>query len=293
MPPPDDEGRRRRLLSVLCLLCLTQACAGQIRDGGGIGVRESNVRLQTSLTAALQGTAASAVVLRLSDGRVLARSGAEQPASPGSTLKPLLLSWALRHGIVQPGTKVFCSRSLQVGAHRLACTHPSDQATFTARSALAESCNTYFAALGMRMRGSDLESALRSTHLPHADATSDKPEQRELTALGLSAVTATPTQLAQAYRELILHEDQHGPVILGLADSVAFGMADPARTEGFELLGKTGTATDLIGRRTHGWFAGALPGSMVIVLYLPDGGGGAAAAMAGAFFRTALATGKR
>ena len=248
--------------------------------------------LQDALTHTLQGTTASAVVLRLRDGVVLAKRGNEQAATPGSTIKPLLLSWALEHGIIQPDTKVFCRRSLRVGTQQLPCTHPPDQTTFTAQSALTESCNTYFAALGMRMQGRDLEAALRATHLPHTNADADTPDQRELTTLGLRGVTATPMQLATAYRDLVLHENPNGPVIRGLTDSVQFGMADPARVEGIMLLGKTGTAADAKASWTHGWFAGAVPGNMVVVIYLPHGNGGDAAKLAGNFVRTAITESK-
>lgn len=37
-------------------------------------------------------------------------------ATPGSTLKPLLLEYALEHGIVHPQTEVYCRRNFHVGA---------------------------------------------------------------------------------------------------------------------------------------------------------------------------------
>jgi cell division protein FtsI/penicillin-binding protein 2 len=273
------------------LACIALACHGRAQDHKAAWV--SAQTLQHALTHALLDTRATAVVLRLSDGAVLARRGIEQAATPGSTIKPLLLSWALQHGVIKPDTTVFCRRSLMVGTQRLPCTHPPDQTTFTAQSALAESCNTYFAELGVRMRGSDLEAALRSARLPHGDATNDTPEQRQLTALGLRGVTATPMQLASAYRELLLKEDLHGPVIRGLADSVQFGMADPARVDGVELLGKTGTASSPQSHWSHGWFAGAVPGQVVLVIYMPHGNGGTAAQLAGTFVRAVLAEQKQ
>ena len=240
---------------------------------------------QTALTRALKNTQASAVIIQLTDGRVVAKVGEPKPSTPGSTIKPLLLAWALHHGTIQPDTKIYCRRALQVAQQRLPCTHPADQTIFTAQSAIAESCNTYFATFALRMRDTDLEAALQATHLPHTDATNDSPEQRERTVLGLEGLTATPLQLARAYRALLLNEDPNSAVIRGLRDSVNFGMADPAHVDGMELLGKTGTASDSHQHWTHGWFAGALPGKFVIVIYLPRGNGGDAAALAGAFFR--------
>ncbi len=277
----------RTMVALACVM-LARAGSAQAYREARPSLERLHGSLQQTLTRTLAGTPAVAVVLRLRDGVVLAKRGQEQAATPGSTIKPLLLAWALRHGAIQADTKVFCRRSLRVGTQQLPCTHPPDQTTFTAQSALAESCNTYFAALGMRMRSSELEAALHATRLPHADANEDTPEQRELTALGLRGVTATPTQLATAYRELIQTEDANSPVMRGLFDSVQFGMADPARVDGVALLGKTGTAKDANGSWTHGWFAGAVPGEMVVVIYLPHGNGGIAAGLAGAFVRATL-----
>ena len=178
--------------------------------------------LQSSLRRSLRGAAASGIVLRWSDGAVLARVGSNDPSTPGSAIKPLLLSWALQHGMVTRSTAVYCRRTLRVGQERLPCTHPADTTTFTARSALAASCNTYFAAVADRMRGPEFEAALRSTGLTHADATNETQEQRELTMLGLRHVTGTPLQLASAYRVLMRAEASDSPVRLGLADSSQF-----------------------------------------------------------------------
>lgn len=284
---------KRRVCTASFYVCLSLVCClGRAQPKGRVGdaAGRSRTETQAALTWALKGTDASAAVVRVSDGVLLAAVGKEQAATPGSAIKPLLLSWALQHGVIQASTAVYCRRSLRVGGRLLACTHPRDQRVFTAQSALAESCNTYFAALGLRLRGDELEAALRASHLPHADATHDTPEQRELTVLGLRGVTATPLELARAYRDLSIKEDPHGVVVRGLVDAVQFGMADPARVEGVELLGKTGTASDDTGHWTHGWFAGGLPGRMMLVIYVPHGGGGVAAGLAGAFFRAVMAS---
>ena len=77
-----------------------------------------------------------------------------------------------------------------------------------------------------------------------------------------------------------------GVVARGLADSVSYGMADPAAVPGVMILGKTGTASDPGHAWTHGWFAGAIPGHMLIVVYVPNGDGGSAARLAQRFFRS-------
>jgi hypothetical protein len=109
-------------------------------------------------------------------------------------------------------------------------------------------------------------------------------EQRQLAVLGLSGVAASPLGLARAYWQLIKQIPPDGPVARGLRGSVDYGMANPARVEGMVILGKTGTASDPGEAWTHGWFAGVLPGKLVVVVYVPHGDGGTAARLARQFF---------
>ena len=238
----------------------------------------------TALTQALRGTQATGVVLDLKTGAVIARLGSELRATPGSTIKPLLLEYALEHGITTSGAQVFCDRRLRIAGQTVDCTHPSDRNVFNAESALAESCNRYFAELGRRFTGPQLEQALREAHLEHRSVANGSTEDRELTTLGLESVTATPFELAQAYRELMLRLPAGGPVERGLKESVDYGMAHPAAVEGMTILGKTGTAKNPGETWTHGWFAGVLPERIVVVIFVPHGDGGTAASLARQFF---------
>lgn len=286
--PTPSPLRRRAVFSLrFAILC----CYGGLHAASAWSQGAArDPRMQAALAGATQRSGAAAVVLRMGDGAVLASVGSTVAATPGSAVKPLLLQWALQHGVVRPETAVYCRRSLRIGTRALRCTHPADQTTFTAETALAASCNTWFAELGRRMRGTDLEAALQATHLPHTDTSQAGVEQRELTVLGLQGVTATPLQLANAYRALLLNAE---PVVLrGLAASVRYGMANFARIDGADLLGKTGTASKPGEAWTHGWFAGALPGRMVVVIYVPLGDGGTAARMAHTFFTDVLAGAK-
>jgi cell division protein FtsI/penicillin-binding protein 2 len=246
----------------------------------------------TALSQAIAGNQATAVVLDLRTGAVLASAGAPRRGVPGSAIKPLLLAYALEHGIVRPETEVYCRRDLHIGGRALPCTHPANLPVFTAESALAESCNTWFAEMARRFSGSQLEAALQTTHLPHTSASGDTVEQRQLVVLGLTGVSATPLELARAYRDLLEHMPADGPVARSLKDSVDYGMANPAAVPGMTILGKTGTASDRGETWTHGWFAGAIPGRFVIVVFVPHGDGGTAALLARKFFAAMTTEGR-
>lgn len=248
--------------------------------------------IQAALSRALRETQATAVVLDVRTGAVLASEGRARRGSPGSAIKPLLLAYALGHGIVRPETEVYCRRDLHVGPHSLPCTHPADHPVFRAQSALAESCNTWFAEMARHFDDLALESALQGTHLPHASVLAAGVEQRELVVLGLRGVTASPPELARAYREMLEQMPPNGPVARGLEESVEFGMAHPAQVPGVQILGKTGTATNPGEAWTHGWFAGALPGRLIIVVYVPRGDGGTAAGLARMFFASVVSEDK-
>lgn len=250
------------------------------------------VPVADALLQALRGTQASAVVLDLRTGAVLASAGEPRRGAPGSAIKPLLLEYALEHNIVRAETQVYCRRNLHVGGRALPCTHPVDHPVFTAERALAESCNTWFAEMARRFSGPELEAALQATHLPHKPIGAANVEQRQLAVLGLRGVSASLLELARAYRDLLERAPPTGPVVRGLEDSVNFGMANPAAVSGVAILGKTGTASEAGEAWTHGWFAGAMPGRLLIVVYVPYGDGGTAARLAQRFFQAVSSEGQ-
>ena len=241
----------------------------------------------------LQATQSAGVLLDWKTGRVLAVAGQSRPARPGSILKPLLLSYALQHGLVRGDTRVYCRRNLIVAGRPLPCTHPQDQPLLDAEQALAASCNTWFAALARHMSAQDLRAVLQQAGLPQATANLDDADTRILVALGLEGTAATPLRVAHAYRALLANEPHTTAVWVGLHDAVASGMANNARVKGVEVLGKTGTAQNAGEWWSHGWFAGGVEGRYVLVVYVPHGDGGMAAAMGGAILTGLLRDGAR
>jgi membrane peptidoglycan carboxypeptidase len=264
---------RRTILCLGTIMVLAASAPGQA------------LQMTGALSRELQGTQASAVVLDLNSSGVLAKIGQDRRGTPGSAIKPLLLEYALQHSIVREDTGVYCRRNLHVGNRALPCTHPADNPVFTAQSALAESCNTWFAEMARRYTGPALEAALRGYQLPHDDMSQANVQQRQLAVLGVQGVTVSLMELGQAYLKMLRRVPSDGAVARGLQDSVSFGMAHPAAVKGLIILGKTGTASDPGDAWTHGWFVGAIPGRFLIVVYVPHGDGGTAAQLAQRFFR--------
>ena len=254
--------------------------------------------------AAMAAPEARIVVVDAREGRVLAShhldEAARTLAAPGSTLKPLILYGLLAAGRWNAARRIACDRSLVIAGRRLKCSHPSAP-PFDARTALAWSCNRYFAEVAGTLRPGDLGALLGptgllgSTGLARNEAVAEFREPRtedetKLTALGVENIRITPLELAMAYRWLAMELSAHPQtmaataVSAGLADSAESGMAQPASQGGGSVAGKTGTAESPGSLRTHGWFAGFAPAAhpqVVVVVYVPTGRGMDAAHVVG------------
>jgi cell division protein FtsI/penicillin-binding protein 2 len=257
---------------------------------------------QRALDGALSGTSAVAVVLDGNDGRLIATVRPEEAGSlasaPGSTLKPLFLTAALRQGRVRAETTVVCHGDLLIAGRDLACTHPREVNVLDAERALSYSCNTWFVNLATRFTPEQAVDVLREygfgsrpglagSESPGLVRTPASVAQLQLFVLGLEDVTVTPAQLARAYFKLVRDFDHEPVVRRGLEGSVVFGMAHNAATAGVAIAGKTGTASDTGHPWTHGWFAGiASRGGkrVVVVVHVPKGNGADAAGLAHRFF---------
>src|SRR2546427_3687823 len=277
--------------------------AGVILVFGGAGQTltgsESSQALQRLVSQVMAGRRGSVVVLHVKTGRVMAEYrkeiAARTLAHPGSTIKPFILLALLESRKVDAGTAVICPRQFRVGTRRLDCSHPATSEPITAVTALAYSCNTYFAKNGNRLTGEELKHAAAQSGLTSATGLAPdeaagrvrqprNEEERELLALGLDGIEVTPLELAAAYRRLALRRLQ-GPapsgametVLQGLEESAEYGMAQLAEIPGFPVAGKTGTAPALNGSWTNAWFAGYAPArepEIVGVVFLERGRGG-------------------
>jgi cell division protein FtsI/penicillin-binding protein 2 len=243
------------------------------------------------------------LVLEIGSGDLLASARLPEAgrtlATPGSTLKPLILYFALRSGRWSAERRVACSRQLHLGRHPLNCYHPA-AAPMKAEEALAWSCNSYFAELAGSLTAAELRTALSERGLLAATGLTPEEnvadfheprtrEQIQLAALGVEGIRVTLPELAEAYRSLAIElaarsgTNAAQTVAAGLRDSARYGMAGAASLGGVPVAGKTGTASAESGGATHGWFVGLAPADaprVVVAVYLPMGHGSDAAYVA-------------
>jgi cell division protein FtsI/penicillin-binding protein 2 len=219
---------------------------------------------------------AAAVLLRVSDGHVLrVDNGGEargRALPPGSAVKPVVLA-ALDAHLRAP-----CHRRLRLRGHNLDCTHLPLAAPLDAYTALAASCNSWFAQAALRAGAEQVQRALlrAGASAPLArDA-----EELQLQTLGVERVRFTPLALGAAYCRIA----RLGSSALraALTRAVRDGTAQLAAPAGLAVAGKTGTAPGAA------WFAGFAPAHeprVVAVVQLNAGrGGGDAAPLAREIF---------
>ncbi|MHA2621404.1 MAG: penicillin-binding protein 2 [bacterium JZ-2024 1] len=81
---------------------------------------------------------------------------------PASTIKPFLAAYALSAGIAKTQTAVSCGGVYRVGNREFKCWKAGGHGGVALRRAIADSCDVFFYALGVRMGASRLSAAYRS-----------------------------------------------------------------------------------------------------------------------------------
>src|SRR5947209_7949521 len=125
------------------------------------GAATTDTALQRAVDGAFTNGSGAALVVRVSDGRVLAAHNtavlARRVAAPGSAIKPFVLELMLESGAIRADEQLMCRRNLRIAGHSLQCSHPAELSSFRAEDALAFSCNFYFATAAARLEPGALE----------------------------------------------------------------------------------------------------------------------------------------
>ncbi len=277
--------------AVFLVVCLTLWDSAEAQTGG-----TGNSTLQQVVTRAMAGRSGTAVVVEVATGKILAtyhpEVAARRLALPGSSIKTFTLIALLDAGKVNEQTALMCKRGLTVGGHHLDCTHPNMKQPFYPATALAYSCNTYFAALAARLTPAELRNSLLKygfgapSELAQNEATGSialagTQAELQMQAIGEWGLQVTPLELVLAYQKVALlsrnHEAKLDPVFAGLEGSVAYGMGHLAQPNSpMKVAGKTGTSLVDEGSWRHGWFAGYAPADkpeIALVVFLEKGNG--------------------
>lgn len=274
-----------------------------------LGTTVQAADLNTEVARILRGRSGTAVVVDVSSGRILADYhpdvAARRLARPGSAFKPFTLLALLQSGKLHSTDSLVCRRNLHVGRHDLSCSHPQT-GSLQAVSALAYSCNDFFATFGLRLTAEDLRAAftqagfaspsgfvsneaIGSIHLARSD------EERQLQAIGEGDMRVTPVEMLAAFRNLALRRtaadttEGERTVFTGLEESTGYGMARLASVADARVAGKTGTSRTDQGSWTNAWFCGYTPADkpqIAVVVFLEKGSGPSdAAVLGGEIFR--------
>ena len=277
---------------------MSESCAAQSEAKSS-----RNAALQQAVARAMAGRGGASVVIDVATGKILAAYhldvAGQRTALPGSSIKAFTLMALLEAGKVNQQTTLMCKRSLSVGGHQLNCTHPDVKQPFDPETALAYSCNTYFASMATRLTPEELRdsfvrfgfaspSGLAANEARGSVVLAGTQAELQLEAIGEGGVHVTPLELLHAYQNLALlyqkHDPRFSPVFAGLEGSVSYGMGHLAQPNAsIKVAGKTGTSLVEEGSWRHGWFAGYAPvgkPEIALVVFLEKGHGPTDAASA-------------
>jgi cell division protein FtsI/penicillin-binding protein 2 len=210
-----------------------------------------------------------AVVMRVHDGRLLRCDGERDADSlwlpPGSAVKPL--TWLN----LPDRSPLVCRGRLRLGSHLLDCSHLPLLTPVDEETALAASCNCWFAERARRLDAASFQHRLLQAGAKATPAHSV--EELQLQALGVEGVRFTVKALATAYCRIAVAKS--AALHRALERAVQEGTGQWAALPSLPVAGKTGTT------RQGAWFAGFAPAAqpqVVVSVFVAGGSGGSDAA---------------
>jgi hypothetical protein len=205
-------------------------CYGTQTPSGG------NAALARTVDSAMRGRSGSAVVVDVASGRILAAyrldAGARRLVRPGSTVKTFALLAMLQSGVVKSDTELVCRRRVHLKNRRMDCSHVAVARALDPPSALAYSCNYWFAHFATQLSDSAFTQTLVSSGFTSQTGaapgeavgsveSSKSPEELQLKAVDLGR------HFAGSSEELIFHQVGEPP-----AEGYAVGLVVEAEKSG-------------------------------------------------------------
>lgn len=237
---------------------------------------------------ALASTGVAWVIVDVASGATVSAERADvldRPVLPGSLAKIVTLAAAVDAGLVDEATRLMCARRVRVDATTLDCAHAAWSAPAAPRTALADSCNSFFVTLATRLPSAAHASAARALGLPAASPADDL----RLVAVGLAGVGVPPRRWIDVLHLVTRAEPVPGVsdraraiVEEGLREAARAGTAAAFGRHGIDALAKTGTTRTTAGHPV-GLVVAAWPASRAryaLVLAVAGGAGRDAADLA-------------
>jgi stage II sporulation protein D len=253
-------------------------------------------RLQQAATLALGDRRGTVIVMDPQTGRIRAVVNPEiavQQSFPlGSAIKPFTTLAAFRSGVIDEDSRTLCHEKYSHHAFQTTCSHPRDLPPLDPTEAIAYSCNYYFSTLGEHLKEESFGSTLSEFGFGKKSGVNfggelpgelQRSEWRPQNAIGESDyLQATPIQVIDAYVAMVnggrlftphigkpgesaavqakveIKDTEREVIVKGMRGAIRYGSAEKANLYSLPVyvFGKTGTATQLGGFRTHGWFVG-------------------------------------
>src|SRR5258705_2244835 len=211
----------------------------------------------------------------------------------GSAIKPFTALAALRSGLINEDSRTLCHEKYSHHAFQTTCSHPRELPPLNPTEAIAYSCNYYFSTLGEHLKEESFTSTLSEFGFGRKSGVNaggeiagqlQRSDWRPQDEIGEgNYLQATPIQVINAYVALVnsgrlfkprlakpanfaaevqanveIKDGDRELIVRGMCGAVRYGSAEKARLYSLPVytFGKTGTATEINGFRTHGWFVG-------------------------------------
>ncbi len=314
IPPTSARFPLRVALFALVLSLVPVLCA------------RAEDRLQTDVNELMRGVNGAVIVSNPRTGEILAewnhQMAFDRALPPGSTAKLVTSAVALENDLLSPQERLLCRRVPELLGEPYRCSHPYPTEPFTLTTALAYSCNYFFAALSKRLDTARLLHGYSMFGMAGNGSLriADEPAAKARAVLGESPILVTPAQLLLAYslvatrgtayrlrrgaeantppsvvRQMRLKPSTWATLAQGFEECVQSGTGQAAAVAGVRVAGKTGTASALDGSGvTHAWFVGYAPvdsPEVALVVVLARGTGAHdAAPLAGQVLRSYFAS---